>query len=375
MNILSVSNFIAPPLKIERSKSQINSMPKLGLVMPKPLAKDMVSFKAGVTNAKKLTKNVRDAVFDQTKKSAGDLKDACSAETARKIIETHQKSHNKNLKLFKKKFSGWLTEKGAPNYITLLDRLKGVFSLQLKTASLEIGRLPNVEILKNINDVSGFCFVLENNDSFELLVNFFTDMIKHGEVNPTEVEYHRLPPTYKGSKIDKEYNSLNPIYMQKLKNTIYDVKNPTYQLWKEVDSRSGYSGLHMVIKNPDGTKSELQIMTRAMADLKHYENLYYKSRNGKPLAPKYSILEPVLKPIKPVDLENLTEEEKFLQKALTKYTQEAYTERLKCPYDRKVFLKVAEAKSLNAKEKELLEPYDFNKIKLLVDACDAYAKK
>ena len=147
-------------------------------------------------------------------------------------------------------------------------------------------------------------------------------------------------------------------------------------MWKEVDSRSGYSGLHIVIKNPDGTKSELQIMTRAMADLKHYENLYYKSRNGKPLDPKYSMLESVLKPIKPLDLDNLTDEEKFLQKALTKYTQEAYTERLNKPYkDNQLFLKVADAKSLSLKEKELLEPYDFNKIKLLVDACDEYAKK
>ena len=376
MNILSVSNLIATPLRNDRGQAQVYSMPRFGLVMPKPLAKDMVSFKAGVTNAKQLTKNIKDVVFDQTKKSAGDLKDACSAETARKIIDIHEKFHNKNLKLFEKKLDGWLTDKDAKNYITMLERLKGIFSLQLKTASLEIGNLPNSEILKVVNDVSGFCFILENNESFELLVNFLNDMIKHGEINPIEVEYHRLPPTYKRSKIDREYSWLNQTFLQKLKNTIYDVKNPTYQLWKEVDSRSGYSGLHMVIKNSDGTKSEIQIMTRAMADLKHYENLYYKSRNGKPLDPKYSMLEPVLKPIKPVDLENLTEEEKFMQKALTKYTQEAYTERLSKPYKENLpFLKVADAKSLTLKEKELLEPYDFNKIKLLVDACDAYAKK
>ena len=65
-----------------------------------------------------------------------------------------------------------------------------------------------------------------------------------------------------------------------------------------------------------------------------------------------------------------------MQKALTKYTQEAYAERLKFPNKAgQPFLKVMDAKNLTVKEKELLEPYDFNKIKLLVDACDAYAKK
>ena len=361
MNVLSINNLNFTPLKNAETQSRVSFMPKFGLSMAKPLTQDIVSFKGGIA---------------QTKKIAGDLKGACTADSAIKMIDKHKKFHNKNLDLFRKKFAGWLTNKDTKNYVTMLERLKGVFSLQLKTASLEIGDLQMAEILKTVNDISGFCFVLENNESFELLVNFFNDMIKHGEINPIEVEYHRLPPTYKRSKIDKEYNSLNQVFLQKLKNTIYDIKNPTYQLWKEVDSRSGYSGLHVTIKNADGTKSEIQVMTRAMADLKHYENLYYKSRNGKPLDPKYSMLEPIFKPLKPVDMDNLTEEEKFMQKALTKYTQEAYTERLNRPYkENQPFLKVSDAKSLTAKEKELLEPYDFNKIKLLVDACDAYAKK
>ena len=361
MNILSVNNFKFTPIRNNENNSQVVSFPKFGLTMAKPLSKDTVSF--GQT------------AVAQTKKVCGDLKGACSAASARKIIQRHQDAHQKNVELFLNKFGAIVSTKDGESLITLKERLKGIFSLQLKTASLGLGNLPNNEILKIISDVSGICFVLETPDSYNSFVKIFSDMIKHGEINPIEAEYHRLPPSYKRNKLDKSYDTLNPAISQRLKNTIYKYKNPTYQLWKEVDSRSGYSGLHITIANSDGTKTEIQIMTRPMAELKHYENLYYKFRNGKPLDPKYQMLEPMLMPLKPKDPENLTDDEKFIQKALTKYTQEAYIYQFECPYGvERPFLKVSEAKNLSAKEKELLEPFDFNKIKLLVDAYDNYAK-
>ena len=361
MNILSVNNFKFSPVSFNEKKNNKFLVPQLGLKMAQPLTKDTISFSGK---------------FIQTKKTCGDLKGACTSVAGRNIIRKHIDAHIKNYELFKKRFAGKLSDEEAKRLFTLLNRLKGIFSLQLKTASLGIGGMKVDEILQKINDVSGFCFVLEDAKSYEEFVNIFSDMIRHGEVNPVEVEYHRLPPVYKKNGASKNHDSLNPAITQKLKNTIYDVKNPTYQLWKDVDSRSGYSGLHVTIKNKDGTKSEIQIITRAMADLKHYENLYYKFRNGKPLDPKYTALEPILMPLKPKDLENLTPEEAFLQKALTKYTQEAYTERLVNPYDvDRPFLRVSEAKSLTSKEKEVLAPFDFNKIKVLVDAYDTYAKE
>ena len=359
MNILSVNNFNFAPLRRNDKNASVFNTPKFGLVMAKPLLKDTVSFGA----------------FAPTKKVCGDLKGACSATSARRIIEKHKESHQKNIELFLNKFGSLISEKDGEKPITLKHRLKSPFSLQLKTASLGIGNLTNNEILKIITDVSGLCFILETPEAYNLYVKTFSDMIKHGEVNPIEAEYHRLPPSYKRNKLDKSFDTLNPAISQRLKNTINTYKNPTYQLWKEVDSRSGYSGLHITITNPDGTKTEIQVMTRPMAKLKHYENLYYKFRNGKPLDPKYKMLEPMLLPLKPKDPENLTDEERFMQKALTKYTQEAYIYQFECPYGtERPFLKVSESKTLTAKEKELLEPFDFNKIKLLVDAYDSYAK-
>lgn len=352
MNILAINNFkFNAPFKANNSSNNVIATPKFDLRMAQPLTQDTVSFKA----------------YAQTRKISGDLKGACSATTAKNIIKKHLDAHNKNIELFTSKFG---------DKLAFIERLKSEFSLQLKTASLGIGNQKISEIMNTISDVSGFCFVLKKPDDYNYFIKTFSDMIKHGEVNPIEVEYHRLPDIYKKGQVEKSFNSLDPSKSQKLKNTIYNVKNPTYQLWKDVDSRSGYSGLHITIKNADSTKSEIQVMTRAMADLKHYENLYYKGRNGKPLNPKYKILEPILLPIKPKDPENLTPEEMFIQKALTKYTQEAYTERLDNPFEtNRPFLKVADSKTLTAKEKEMLEPYDFNKIKVLVDACDQYAKK
>jgi hypothetical protein len=65
---------------------------------------------------------------------------------------------------------------------------------------------------------------------------------------------------------------------------------------------------------------------------------------------------------------------KALQTAMTKYTQETYVDALQRPYDTsRKFLAVKNATSLSAKEKEIIDGYDFNSIKELVDACDKIA--
>ena len=79
----------------------------------------------------------------------------------------------------------------------------------------------------------------------------------------------------------------------------------------------------------------------------------------------------VLEVLDKIDDRYVTETEKALQKALNKYRKEAYDYSLNENFDMsKPFLSVTEAKSLTHKEKELLTPYDFNKIKLFVDACE-----
>ena len=358
MNILSISNFKnTSPLKNNKEQPIFTTAPKFGLTISKPLSKDTVSFGANLP----------------TKKTCEDLKGACSRITAKKIIQRHEAPHQKNINLFLNRFKGIISEKAGEAPLTLNHRIKTYFSLQLKTASLGIGKSSIDEILRIISDVSGICIILEKPESYNLFVKGLNEMIKHGEINPIEVEYHRLPPKIKGKKLERTYDTLNPSTSQKLKNAIYKYKNPTYQLWSEVDSRSGYSGLHITLQNSDGTKTEVQVITRPIADLKYYENLYYKIRNGKPLDDKYQTIEPVLLPMKPLNLSNQTETEKAVQKALTKYSQEAYIYQIDNPHKNN-FLKVSESKTLNAKEKKLIERFDFNKTKFLIDGAEKYAE-
>ena len=68
MNILAVNNLRISHVNNDKNKSAFLSMPCFGLVMPKPITQDTVSFKSGA--------------IAQTKKAAGDLKGACSAASA-----------------------------------------------------------------------------------------------------------------------------------------------------------------------------------------------------------------------------------------------------------------------------------------------------
>ena len=172
MNLLAINHFkFNTPFKANNSDNSIITTPKFGLKMAQPLTKDTVSFQG----------------IAQTRKISGDLKGACSATTAKNIIQKHNKAHDKNIELFINRFG---------DKLAFIERLKGAFSLQLKTASLGIGSQKVAEIMNTISDVSGFCFILEKPEDYNYFIKTLSDMIKHGEVNPIEVEYHRLPDIY-----------------------------------------------------------------------------------------------------------------------------------------------------------------------------------
>jgi hypothetical protein len=260
------------------------------------------------------------------------------------------------------------------------DRMKGNHSIGLKAASNGWGT--RNEILTHMGDVSGFCFVLEDPKALPEFINRFGELIKSRKFEVLDAEYHRLPPKFKKNKVEKSYESMKPDYLQKLKNIINKVQNPTTQIWHDTDSRSGYSGLHITIRDRDGHKHEIQVMIRSIYDVKYVENLLYKLRNGKSVAPQYEPIEPLLQPLKKKsaeELEQMTPKEVAIynarQQAMTKYTQENYIEALSRPYNKTRQLLTVEAATLSAKEKELIDAYDFNKILPLMEACDKVAEK
>ena len=79
MNILAINNFkFNAPFKANNSNNNVITAPKFGLRMAQPLTQDTISFQA----------------FAQTRKISGDLKGACSATTAKNIIQKHSKKNN-----------------------------------------------------------------------------------------------------------------------------------------------------------------------------------------------------------------------------------------------------------------------------------------
>ena len=338
------------------------SYPQFGIKMAAPLSCDTISF-TGTT---------------QTKKNLNDRKDTISIDLAMQIQASIADAHTHNEKLFKRKFADILSSDYNKNrfsttfhknLITMDARLKSPESIQEKSGTR--GWATKKDILHNMGDVSGFCFILEDKKSFPEFIKRFSEMIQKGDIKVKEVEYHRIAPEYKKNNVFKSFDSLPQNQFAKLKKTIMDKQCPTSQFWWDVDSVSGYSGLHITIKNQDGTLSEIQVMTRAMANFKDTENLLYKIRNNKSVNKKYRFIEQFLAPLKVEDPDNMTEQEKALQKAMKKYTKEAYTNVLSNLYkDNYDFLKVDDATSLTKKEKNMIRDYDFNTIHKFIETCN-----
>ncbi len=318
------------------------------ITMNKPLRADTVSFKAALPS----------------NKTMGKLKDMVTELVAKRVHQKHVKPHNDMLKLIKKRFEDILSTENERNLITLHHRIKKNFSIRQKTTSIDVTNIEN--LFKEMKDVSGFAFILEDGKAFQQFTNILNKMIRNREINIVDLEYYRIPPLCKKSKIIESYDSLNTNLVNKIGATVDEVTNRTKPILDEKPSPAGYSGLHITIKHKDGTFSEWQVMTRAMHNLKEIENFFYKMKEGKSLDPKYSYIEDALSALKPMP-DYATEKEIAAQKALKskilQYTIEAYKERLKRPYvDRLDFLVPTDPE---------LAKYDFNKIAALKELCES----
>ena len=325
---------------------------QFGLKMANPLSADMVSFGSSPTS-----------------KIAGRKGEMISQDLAKKIIEKIQKPHNKLKSLLENEFKDLITK----NSITLKDRIKDEYSLRLKTGSRKLYDEKSI-LSGGITDISGFCFILEDKNAFKDAMNIFIKLIKNNkiiipranEIEGLPVEYHVIPPVYnKKGEIVETFNSLDPTILQKFKTTLIDKYHPASRISDTIDSISGYSGLHVIVKNQDGTYSEIKFLIRSMVDVQKVENLLYKLRNGKEVASKYSYMETILTPFKPVK-DYATEQEKRehtqLTKAISNYTQEVYKDALKHPYEKKA--------KMPTPSDPLIAQYDFNKLLKLMETCE-----
>ena len=304
MNILALN-----PFKISNNNAPITSsfQPKFGLTMAKPLSKDTVSFQGDKLPSKK-----------SMEKGAYII----SADLAMRIQAIKAPAHERKKQLLEKYF-GDLIEQGL---ISFHDRLKSIRSIREKATTN--GWATMDAILDHMDDISGLCFVLNSAKAFPEINKRFKQMLEERELEVTQVEYHRRAPKYKKNQIIESYDSFKPNELQRLRDEINRIQNPTRKIWFDVDSRSGYSGLHSALRSKNGEKSELQMMVKNIFVVKNIENLLYKIRNGKAIDPKYEIVARYLTALKPLD-ENATAEEvrlhELLDVAMTKYTQDAYT--------------------------------------------------
>lgn len=355
MKIFSIPNY-----QINNRHQNTYYSPTFGLRIQEPLKTDTVSF--GIKRTIK-TSNIANMANNDVVSQA--------------IQEIHE-PHKKLKELLEEEFGDLACDKNkfGKQLITIGERIKGIFSARQKTGSRNWSSRD--EILQGMTDLSGHCIILEERRAFTECMNRFIKLIKSGkiiiakteEINADEikglpVEYHVIPPKYRRGKIVESHDSLSPQKLQELKKTLIDVYNPSYKMSDTVDSISGYSGLHVIVKTHGGHFSEIKFLTRAMADVQHVENMLYKIRNGKTLPDKYSYIETILAELKPLPEYASDKERKEyekLSKAISKYTLEVYKDALKHPYTKDaIFPKPSDPH---------IAKYDFNKLKKLIEACE-----
>lgn len=367
MNITQVKNFnLIQTFKGEQEerKSQ-NYATQFGLKMKSPLCRDTVSFKAAAIS----------------NKAMGSIKDAVNNDTALKLIKKVSPSHNNFVKLMYETFGDLMSTSEKKGLFSYKERIKTPFSVRQKTTSLleeiknndalcrKFNSMKDIDFFaEEMKDISGNAFILEDAKALQVFTQRFQQLVKGGKVNVVDLEYYRLAPTYKRGKIVESFDSLNSNYVNKLGKTIDEVKNNVKPILDEKPSPAGYSGMHITVKHKDGTYTEIQVMTRAMWNLKEVENFFYKMKEGKTLDPKYSLIEKVLTSLKPISQDAPEKEKKaykLFKDKIKMYTKEAYKERLKRPYeDRKNFLKPSDI-GLG----EEFNDFDFNTIDTLRQMC------
>lgn len=362
-----------------------------GLRISEPLKYDTVSFQSIRTKgAQKAAKAVTDGI--RSNKKMGDVE--ITTKLAKDLRKAVTPAHNENVMLFYRYFSDVLSELDANknivnrNLLTFMERIKGEYSVIQKASSIAqdeniaIDKINKKTLLKNMTDISGMGVILEKapdggkksakkQDDRAMIeaVKRLSKMIKDKAIKVEEVEYHVRAPEYdKNGKIAKTFDTMNRTLVDSLMNTAQEI-NPDCKC-HVVSNPIGYSGLHVKLKNSDGTYTEFKILARAIANIQDIENMFYKVQNGKKVAPQYEKeVGEYLAQLKPLD-EYATQEEielfEKVTKTLKEYKKEIYALGVESPLE--------DINDFPAPKNPLIQQYGFNIIRDKMARCSSKKK-
>lgn len=295
MNILSLNNLNINPLKSDRTNFV---MPKYGLKMAQPIAKDTVSFGSSPTVKKLVSK---------AKGHGIPMRDAITVHLDAAKRQPEINNH------FIKLFAPITVSKDKPlNPVEeVRGRAKGVLSIWEKAKTREWNTL--ADVLDNMTDTNGVKCVLRDGSpkgARQALKMLLSD-IKSGSIILEEVEIKRPQVAKKLKKQGKEqYDYVSGEELKKfvkeaeklMDGRKVDHKEPCY-------TDCNYSAIHFLLRFPGGKSIELQLMGHDVSVYKSLDDLFFKIIDNKAVEEEFAPIRTLIEALK--DEKNAPYLEKF----------------------------------------------------------------
>lgn len=225
-------------------------------------------------------------------------------------------------------------------------RIKTPASICEKTASL--GLKNKNEIKEELGDIIGARLVLRDSTQTDEVLKKLIEGVKNNDIKIFEIENYRPEPKYAYFS-KKQLDSLEKVCNKMRTNGVTRA---------ETSIPSGYTAVHFSVYLNDGFKGEIQLMGIDVEQVKEIEDMLYKLKNNKSLAPKYKKIEEHLKELKT---------NKPLQRAITAYSKEQYiAARQREPYG----IKSKKATKFLPAPAYVPPEYDFNLLYKMKTNCD-----
>lgn len=271
------------------------------------------------------------------------------------------------LPLFDKKQSNYDVERPI---VDIEYRTKSANSIREKATQKHL--YTKESVIENIHDLVGARIILGSNQKgcADKVIDKLIDCVKQSKLRIVEVENH-VPN-------DSKHLYASQKMLHKLARAAsdkYGVLVPEYITRRE----TGYMGIHLLVKFPDGITGEIQILGHDVAVFKELEDIPYKILQGKSVKKQYNTIKGVFEPMLPIsdnpdDIENI--ERIKLKKEFILYTTAAYKHEREKVYNQKSknsipkFLTIDEFSQESKKKLHLTPDLDFNylyKLKMLAD--------
>ncbi len=225
-------------------------------------------------------------------------------------------------------------------------RIKTPESICEKTASL--GLKNKNEVKEELGDIIGARLVLRDSTKTDEILKKLIEGVKNNDIKIFEIESYRPEPKY-AYLSRKQLDNLEKVCNKMRTNGVTRA---------ETSIPSGYTAVHFSVYLNDDFKGEIQLMGIDVEQVKEIEDMLYKLKNNKSLAPKYKTIEEQLKELKT---------NKPLQRALTAYSKEQYiAAREREPYG----IKSKKATKFLPAPAYIPPEYDFNTLYRMKTTCD-----